>query len=86
MWEEDPKYQENNFRLLVGIAVISTAAVTVYGFALQDWAFLGYWYSMLGVLAGGILLYGAVVCSVAYLVRVVLRLFRRAPRNNDSNA
>jgi peptidoglycan biosynthesis protein MviN/MurJ (putative lipid II flippase) len=86
MWEEDPRYQEGNFRLLVAVAVISTALATVYGLALQEWSFLAYWYSILGALLGGILIYGVVVCSVAYTARFIARLFRRSSRKHDSNA
>jgi len=80
-WEEDPRFQEANYRLLAHLVVISTALATIYGVAFREWSFLGVWFSALDVVLAGLFIYGAIVYSaghtIRFLARLVLRAFRR---------
>jgi hypothetical protein len=73
MWEEDPRWQEANYRLLVGGTAGLTLLATAYGLIFREWHFLAVWFSVLGVLVGALCLYAAVICSVVYGIRSVAK-------------
>ena len=79
MWEEDPRYQEANYRFLLFLIVALTVGVAIWSAWEREWMMLGYW--MLGLLAvlSALVLYAAAVWlvghSIIWVVGVCKRVF-----------
>lgn len=70
MWEEEPRWQEAQFRLLVaGVAVFLVVTIG-YGLFVRDWEFL----KAVGTLFGG---GAAMLVGYAAIVRLIGELCRR---------
>jgi tellurite resistance protein TehA-like permease len=77
MWEEDPRWQAANYRLLIGSTVVLTLLATGWSILERDWEFLRYWFSGLGAIVAALCIYATLVWLVAHTVRLVARLIRR---------
>jgi len=51
MWEEDPSYQNSNFRFLVGTVLCALLAGPIVALWTGDW---GFYQGFLGALAAGV--------------------------------
>ena len=77
MWEENPRWQQANYRFLmwcigiVGILAVLASALT------DDWSYARFYFIWLGVALAALVAYAAVVWTVAHSVRLVHRLYRR---------
>jgi energy-converting hydrogenase Eha subunit H len=83
MWEEDPRYQEANYRFLLFLIAALTVGVAVWSAWEREWTMLGYW--VLGLLAVllALALYAAAVWvvghSIVWIVRVFKSVFHKKP-------
>jgi hypothetical protein len=77
MWEEDPRYQNVTYRLLIGSIVTLTLIVTTVSIWRSDWALLGHWFLGLGVLTAALCHYAAIVWLIAQLVQSVAGFGRK---------
>ncbi len=76
MWEEDPRWQEAHYRLVVGLLVFTLLIGNLLALVLQDWELFQYtWYGVALVVAP-ILAYGVIMWLIAQAVRGVYRLAR----------
>jgi hypothetical protein len=76
MWEEDPRWQEANYRFSIVIVIVGTIGVAIWSAWEQDWSLLGYWAMILGIILCALLFYGSVVWLV-YLAISCIRVFIR---------
>ena len=85
MWEEDPRWQEANYRFSIAIVAVGTVCVALWSAWEREWSLLGYWALIWGVILGALLLYGASVwfaChSVAFICRQLRKVFRKGGPN-----
>lgn len=77
MWEEDSKWQNANYRLLIGGIGGLTLLATGWSVLESDWQFLRNWFSGLGVIVAGLCIYATLVWLVGHTVRLAARLIRR---------
>lgn len=77
MWEEDPRWQEANFRFLVSGTAFLAVLATAYGLAFQEWKFPAFWYSVLGILIVAVGIYGVIVWLIVRAVILTSRILRR---------
>ena len=61
MWEEDPRWQAANYRLLIGSTVVLTLLATGWSILERDWEFLRYWFSGLGAIVAALCIYATLV-------------------------
>ncbi len=73
-WEESEIFQEGNYRLLRWAAIFLTLLTTVISILTGDWSVLGYWLLGLGAVLA---VYAGTIWSVAHLVILVIRGFKR---------
>ena len=77
MWEEDPRWQEANYRFSIVIVIVATVSVAIWSVWESDWAFLGYWMLICSVILCALLCYGGAVWLVCHSVAFVVRFIRR---------
>ena len=81
MWEEDPKWQEANYRFLLFLAAALTVGVAAWSAVEREWAMLGYWMLGLATLLSALCIYAAIVWivghSIVWTARACKKLFRR---------
>jgi len=76
-WEESAIHQEANYRLLRWAAVVVTVGVAVFGLYTGDWSYFGYWILGLGIFFLALVVYAGIIWSVARLVVLAVRVFKR---------
>ena len=77
MWEEDPRYQEANYRFLLFMVAVLTVGVAIWSAVASEWMMLGYWMLGLGVVFLALCLYAAVVWVIGHSVVWIVRVFKR---------
>ena len=77
MWEEDPKWQESNYRLLVFLVVALTVGVAVWSAWAGEWKMLGCWLLGLAVVFLAFCLYAVAVKGFAHSVIWIIRVYKR---------
>lgn len=86
MWEEDPRWQEANYRFLVFLVAVITVVVAVWSALAGDWTTLGHWMLGLAVVFLALCLYAAAVWGIGHAVIWIVRVFKRVfHRNHESN-
>lgn len=84
MWDEDPRWQAAQYRLIVGLLVFTLLCGNLLALVLQDWELFQYtWYGAALVVAP-ILAYGVIVWLIAQVVRGVYRLARALLKRKPS--
>jgi hypothetical protein len=83
MWEEDPKYQASNCRLLLFGVALATIGVAAWALWEGEWAILGVWLSILGTVFAGLCLYAGLIWCVGHTVQWLAgQRDRRGERGN----
>jgi uncharacterized membrane protein YjjP (DUF1212 family) len=83
MWEEDPRWQQANYRLLVWLVVIAV----VGGFIVSLWS--GQWQTyqilleFLGIILAALCIYAALVWTVGHLALKLGRLLKKLRHKDD---
>ena len=77
MWEEDPRWQQGNYRLLVWCVGIAGMLAVLASALTNDWTYARYYFIWLGVVLAALAVYAVIVWTVTHSVRLVLRLYRR---------
>ena len=77
MWEEDPRWQQGNYRLLVGAIVIGLIGSFLISLFSSDWQLFRVFLEVLGVILAALCIYAAIVWIVAHLGVKLWRAFRR---------
>jgi hypothetical protein len=77
MWEEDPRFQNAQFRFVIGSVVTITVLAASLSVVFWDWEFIKYWFGTLGVAVIVVGLYGVAVWLVGHGLRSVARILRR---------
>ena len=81
MWEDDPRYQEGLFRLIVVLVVAGTLALAAMGWYIDDLAPLKTWVSWILVIELPWLVMATVVyCFVRLWRRMAARRAKSSPR------
>jgi hypothetical protein len=83
MWEEDPRWQQGNYRLLVGAVVIGLIGSFLISLFSGDWQLLGGFLEVLGIILAALCIYAACVWTVTHLSVKLWRVFRRLGRKHD---
>ena len=82
MWDEDPRWHQGNFRLLVwGVGIIGLVAVLTSAFT-GDWAFARYYLIGLVVALAALSIYAAVVWIIGHACLALVRLYRKVFHGN----
>jgi hypothetical protein len=77
MWEEDPRWQQANYRFLLwSVGIVGVAAVLFSVFD-GDWTFARYYFLGLGVVLAALCIYAAIVWTVAQVAFLLIRLCRK---------
>ena len=82
MWEEDPRVQESNYRLLLWSVAVGLVGGLVVALWTGDWFYYLMFLEGLGIFLAALCLYAALVWTIGNLVRWTFRLasrFRRRP-------
>jgi hypothetical protein len=83
MWEEDPKYQQGNFRALVWAVVIGLIGSFLISLVSGDWQLFKLFLEVMGVVLAALCVYGAFVWIMARLVMKLWRAFRKLGHKPD---
>ena len=78
MWEEDPRYQEANYRLLLFLVAALSIGVAAWSALTHEWAMLGNWLFGLLTVVLALSFYAAVVWTVVRSIRWLVRVFKNA--------
>jgi hypothetical protein len=85
MWEEDPRWQQANYRLLVGAVVVGLAGSFLVSIFLGDWVIFRGFLMVLGVILAALCIYAAAIWTAAHLVVKMWRAFRKLRRKHDDS-
>ena len=85
MYEEDPNWQETNYRFLLILVAIVTVGVAVWSAVVSKWMLLGYWMSGLVSVFLALCLYASVVWGFGHLVLLILKLYKRVSHRNSDD-
>jgi hypothetical protein len=83
MWEEDPRWQQANFRLLVWSVVIGVVGGFTYSLWSGDWQPYRGFLEILGIILAALCIYAAVVGSVGHLAPKFWGVLKKLRRKND---
>jgi hypothetical protein len=67
MWEEDPRWQRSNYRLLVWSVAIGLAGSFLISLLSGDWQLFGIFLQFLGVILAALCIYATMVWTVGHL-------------------
>ena len=77
MWDEDPRWVQAQYRFVVCcVAVLGGLALLASAFT-RDWSIAGWYFGGLGVILGGLCIYGAVVWALCWGFVLLARIWRR---------
>jgi hypothetical protein len=80
MWEEDPRYQQENYRFLVwGVGIIGVLTL-LCSIITGDWALTKDYLTVVLVVLAAVLVYCAIIWAVGHTAAVVIRVRRKAFR------
>lgn len=86
MWEEDPRYQESNYRFLKLVVVVGSLLMALYGALTGEWDVPGWWFfSVVGVLIA-LGLYAAAVWGIGHGIAWIFRFVRSTFRKGRHHA
>jgi hypothetical protein len=77
MWEEDPRWQQGNYKFLLWCVGISGVLAVLASALTDDWSLARYYFIWLGVVLAALAIYAAIVWTVAHSIWLVVRLYRR---------
>ncbi|HLX95272.1 MAG TPA: hypothetical protein VKU37_05975 [Verrucomicrobiae bacterium] len=83
MWEEDPRWQQANYRVLVwsvAIGVVGSFFISLFS---DDWRIFLIFLEVSGVILAALCIYAAFVWTVAHLGVKLWRVFRKLGHKND---
>jgi len=83
MWEEDPRWQQGNYRLLVGAVVIGLAGSFLISLYSGNWQLFLMFLEVLGVIMAALCIYAAFVWTVTYLGVKLWRVLRKLGHKHD---
>jgi hypothetical protein len=83
MWEEDPGWQQGNYRLLVGAVIIGLVGSFFISLWSGDWQLFGEFLKVLGVILAALCIYAAIIRAVAHLGVKLWKLFKRFGHKHD---
>ena len=85
MWEEDPRWQEANYRFFLFLVAALTVGVAVWSVVESEWAMLGYWMLGLATVFLALCLCAAIVSTIGHSVVWTVRTFKKVfHRNHDA--
>lgn len=82
MWEEDPRYQEANYRFLLLLIAVLTVGVAIWSAWERHWAMLGNWILGLLVVLLALTLYAAAVWLVCHFIVWIVGVYQRVFHKN----
>jgi hypothetical protein len=85
-WEEDPRWQQAQYRFLLWCLGVGTLLVTALSLWYRDWEPIGYWLAALAVLVAALGLYAALIWTAAQALRLLAKLIRRRLRRQRKNS
>jgi hypothetical protein len=85
MWEEDPRWQQANYRLLVWTVVIGTVGFFIISLWSGDWQPFRVLLELLGGILGALCIYAAGVWTVGHLVLRFWNALKKLRHKNDDN-
>jgi len=80
MWEEDPRVQESNYRLLLWSVAVGLVVGLLVALWTGDWSYYLMFLEMLGIILAALCIYAVLVWTIGHLVRWTWRLARRFKR------
>jgi chromate transport protein ChrA len=83
VWEEDPRWQQANYRLLVWAVAIGLVGSFLISLFSGDWQLFQVFLEVLGVIVAALCIYAAFVWTVAHLGVKLLRVFRKLGHKHD---
>jgi hypothetical protein len=83
MWEEDPRWQQGNYRLLVGAVVIGLAGSFLISLYSGDWQLFLMFLEVFSIILAALCIYTAFVWTVAHLGVKLCRVFRKLGHKHD---
>jgi len=83
MWEEDPRWQQGNYRFLVGAVVIGLIGSFFISLFSSDWQLFRVFLEVLGFILAALCIYAAIVWLVAHLGVKLWRVFKGWGHKHD---
>ena len=83
MWDEDPRWQQSQYRTLVWAVAIGLIGSSVISIFSGDWQIVIRFLEALGVILAALGLYAAFAWTVAHLGVVLYRKFKRLAHRHD---
>ncbi len=77
MWDEDPRWVQAQYRFVVWTVAVLGLIVLLASAFTGDWTIAGWYFSGLGIVVGGLCIYGAVVWALCWGVVLLARIWRR---------
>jgi uncharacterized membrane protein YjjP (DUF1212 family) len=83
MWEEDPRWQQANYRLLVWTVVIGVVGGFVFSLWSGDWQPYRGLLEFLGVILAALCIYAAVIWTVGHLALTLPSVLMKLRHKDD---
>ena len=84
MWDEDPRWVQAQYRFVVwSVAALGVIALLASAFT-RDWTISGWYFSGLGIIVGGLCIYGAVVWALCWGAVLLARIWRRIFHSHEN--
>jgi uncharacterized membrane protein YjjP (DUF1212 family) len=83
MWEEDPRWQQANYQLLVEAVAIGLVGSFLISLFSGDWQPLGGFLNVLGVILAALCIYAASVWTAAHLGVKIWKIFGKLGHKNE---
>jgi hypothetical protein len=84
MWEEDPRWQEANYRFLVCSVVIGLVGGFIFSLWTDDWQPYRIFLEALGIILGGLCIYAACVWTIGHMVVKCWSALKKLKRKHDN--
>ena len=76
IWDEDPRWVDAQYRLVVwSVAFLGIIALLASAFT-RDWTIAAWYFGALGIVIGGLCIYGAVVLALCWGAVLLARFWR----------
>jgi hypothetical protein len=86
MWEEDSRWQQANFLLLMWVVVFGVVGGFFEALWLGDWQLYQDLLERMGVVFGALCIYAALIWTTGHLVLMIVRAIRRKRPPNHSTS
>jgi uncharacterized membrane protein YjjP (DUF1212 family) len=83
MWEEDPRWQQANYRLLVSAVAIGVVGGFVVALWSGDWQPYQVFLEVLGVIVAALCVYAALVWTVGHLALKLWNVVKKLRHKHD---